>query len=65
MAASQLPPSIDPDSIPQVSSDAFMSHEANYDLGAPSAFRANLAQALDNDDDDALALAMLGKAYGG
>jgi hypothetical protein len=42
-----------------------MSREANYDLGTPSAFRANLAQALENDDDNALALAMLGKAYGG
>jgi hypothetical protein len=49
-------------SVPQISRDALLNRQANYDLGDTS--DAKLEEALD-DDDDTHFIAMLGKALGG
>jgi hypothetical protein len=60
---------IDLNSVPQISKDAFMNRQANYDLGGDQpadqlALDANMAQALEDDDENQF-LALLGKGCNG
>jgi hypothetical protein len=67
--ASTSPVCIDLASVPQISRDALLNRQTNYDLGGPSnnlgdTSDAKLEEALE-DDDDTHFIAMLGKALDG
>jgi hypothetical protein len=67
--ASTGPIGIDLTSVPQISRDALLNRQTNYDLGGPSdnlkdTSDDKLEEALD-DDDDTHFIAMLGKALDG
>jgi hypothetical protein len=54
--ASTGPVGIDLTSVPQISRDALLNHQTNYDIGGPSdnledTSDPKLKEALDNDDD--------------
>jgi len=60
----QNPPSVDLTSVPQISTEAFLNRQTDYDFGNPRTIDAHLARAL-KDGDETSFLAVLGKAYGG